>query len=239
MARKFLLIKVGSTIASLLDQGSDFEDWFIAGSGLTADEFEVCVLHLHEPLPELESIGGIIITGSAAYVTDLESWNYTGADYLRRAHAQQIPILGVCYGHQLIAWAFGGEVNFHPLGREIGSVSIARTLASRGDLLFEQLPQEFKVQVSHQQTVTRLPEDAVLLAQSDFESNQAFRLGGCCWGLQFHPEFSDEVMKAYIRERRDVIAEEGLNPDALLEQVVATPEAAGLIERFVQIAWDI
>lgn len=236
MDKKILIMKTGSTVASLLEMGEDFEDWFISAAGGSGDEFEVCCLHLGQVLPELESVAGIIITGSAAYVTELEAWNYIGADYLRDAHRQAIPILGVCYGHQLIAWAFEGGVDFHPAGREIGTVQIELAEAAAEDALLQRLPPIFNAQTSHQQTVTRLPATAVLLASNEFEAHHAYRLGNTTWGLQFHPEFSDRVIRVYIEERRDAIVAEGLDPQALLARVKPTPESASLIKRFIEIA---
>ncbi|MCH7817130.1 MAG: glutamine amidotransferase [Proteobacteria bacterium] len=235
MAKQFLIIKTGTTIPSLLANTEDFEDWFILGSGRRRCEFLVCSIHLHQALPRLATIDGIIITGSPAYLTDLESWNYIAADYLRNAHADEIPILGVCYGHQLVAWTFGGSVDFHRGGREIGTVEIKLTASAKSDPLFASLPDKFKAQVSHQQTVTQLPEEAVLLAENNFERHHAFRLGLSTWGVQFHPEFSDAVTRAYISERRVALTAEGLDPDRLLRDTVPTPEAAGLIRHFVQI----
>jgi len=230
--KTLLIIKTGNTIASLRNEGEDFEDWFISGSGLPAGEFTVRSLFLGEPLPELAATAGIIVTGSPAYVTDLEPWNEIAAAYLRDAHERGIPILGVCYGHQLLAWAFGGEVGFHPSGREIGSVPVELTAAAAQDALLGMLPAKFIAQVSHQQSILRLPDQATLLAYSDFEPHHAFRIGSTSWGIQFHPEFSPQVTAAYINERSDDLVAEGHSPDKLLSQVSASPEAATLIQHF-------
>lgn len=230
--KTLLIIKTGNTIASLRNQGEDFEDWFIAGSGLPASAFTVRSLFLGEPLPELAVTAGIIVTGSPAYVTDLEPWNEIAAAYLRDAHDRSIPILGVCYGHQLLAWAFGGDVGFHPSGREIGSVQVELTSAAEQDALLGMLPAKFIAQVSHQQSVLSLPDKATLLAYNDFEPHHAFRIGETSWGIQFHPEFSAQVTAAYIKERRDDLLEEGHSPEQLLAQVSASPEAATLIQHF-------
>ena len=230
--KTLLIIKTGNTIASLRNQGEDFEDWFIAGSGLPASAFTVRSLFLGEPLPELGATAGIIVTGSPAYVTDLEPWNEIAAAYLRDAHDRSIPILGVCYGHQLLAWAFGGEVGFHPSGREIGSVQVELTPAAEQDALLGMLPVKFVAQVSHQQSVLSLPDQATLLAYNDFEPHHAFRIGDTSWGIQFHPEFSAQVTAAYIEERRDDLVEEGHSPEQLLAQISASPEAASLIQHF-------
>lgn len=236
MSNKILIIKTGSTVPSLLAKGEDFEDWFIAASGQSASEFLCCSIHLGEQLPELSNVDGIIITGSPAYLTDLAPWNYIAADYLREAHKLEIPILGICYGHQLLAWAFEGEVGFHPEGREIGSVAINLTAAAESDPLLGGLESGFMAQVSHQQSVLQLPSAAVLLAVNSFEPNHGFRLGESTWGLQFHPEFSAEVMRTYINERQSAITSEGLDSDALLDQVRSTPESEALIQRFVRLA---
>ena len=230
--KTLLIIKTGNTIASLRNQGEDFEDWFIAGSGLPASAFTVRSLFLGEPLPELGATAGIIVTGSPAYVTDLEPWNEIAAAYLRDAHDRSIPILGVCYGHQLLAWAFGGEVGFHPSGREIGSVQVELTPAAEQDALLGMLPVKFVAQVSHQQSVLSLPDQATLLAYNDFEPHHAFRIGDTSWGIQFHPEFSAQVTATYIEERRDDLVEEGHSPEQLLAQISASPEAASLIQHF-------
>lgn len=235
MVKKILIMKTGSTLPSLLAKNEDFEDWFINGSGQEASKFTVCSIHLQEQLPALREISAIIITGSPAYLTDLEPWNETGADYIRMAHASDIPMLGVCYGHQLIAWAFGGKVGFHPQGREIGTVAIRKTADSDSDRLFRQLPREFCAQASHLQSVIDLPVEAVLLAANDFDPNHAFRLGKSTWSVQFHPEFTAAVTAAYIEERSVQIRSEGLDPEALQQNLQATPESAGLLKQFVEL----
>ena len=232
MSNKILIIKTGNTIASLLDENEDFEDWFIQGSGLESNRFICCAIDKGEALPATDDVVAAIVTGSPAYVTDLAPWNEIAADYLRILHEQQKPILGVCYGHQLLAWAFGGEVGFHPSGREIGTVDVELTQEAASDSLFGKLPQQFSAQASHLQSVLSLPAEAVLLARNSFDAHHAFRLGSSTWGIQFHPEFSARVMSAYIRERSDDIAREGLNVEELLERVDATPESAGLLQQF-------
>tara|TARA_R110002073_G_C9378435_1_gene572785 strand:- start:22 stop:741 length:720 start_codon:yes stop_codon:yes gene_type:complete len=235
MSDKILIIKTGNTISGLLDEGEDFEDWFIRGTGIDPSRFICSAVDRNEALPSIESVAATIVTGSPAYLTDLAPWNEIAAEYLRELHSRQKPILGVCYGHQLLAWAFGGEVGFHPRGREIGTVDISLSQHSDSDPLFTSTPREFRAQASHLQTVIRLPEEAILLARNDFEPHHGFRLGNTTWGVQFHPEFGAHVMRSYIRERKSDIAEEGLDAQDLLMDVEETPIAAALLERFVEI----
>ena len=235
MSNKILIIKTGNTIPSLLDENEDFEDWFIRGSGLDPSRFVCCAVDKSEALPAIDDVVAAIVTGSPAYVTDLAPWNEIAADYLRLLHARQKPILGVCYGHQLLAWAFGGEVGFHPDGREIGTVDVELTQEAASDRLFAKIPKQFSAQASHLQSVLSLPKEEVLLAKNSFDAHHAFRLGSSTWGVQFHPEFSASVMGTYIRERSDDIAREGLNVEELLAGVDATPVSAGLLQRFAAL----
>ncbi|MEQ8954000.1 MAG: glutamine amidotransferase [Gammaproteobacteria bacterium] len=235
MSRKILILKTGNTIPSLLQRGQDFEHWFIKSIGLAADKFQLVSVFLNQALPPLDEVEAIVSTGSPAYVTDLAPWNFVVAAYLREAFDRDIPQLGVCYGHQLLAWAFGGEVGFHPLGREIGTVPIRLSAAAAADPLFRGSPAQFQVQVSHQQTVMELPPGAVLLAANEFEPHHAFRLGDCAWGVQFHPEFDASIMDSYIRERRSALTAEGLDPETLLAQTRETAHAASLLHRFREL----
>lgn len=235
MSGKILIIKTGTTISSLLDEGEDFEDWFVRGTGLDSDRFICCAVDKGEALPSIDEIAATIVTGSPAYVTDLAPWNELGAEFLRAMHAQHKPILAVCYGHQLLAWAFGGEVGFHPGGREIGTVEVSLAAGSEEDLLFASVPKDFKAQASHLQSVLRLPDEAVLLAANSFDAHHGFRLGRTSWGVQFHPEFGAHIMRSYIRERKSDIAEEGLDVQDLLMDVEETPVASSLLVRFAEI----
>jgi GMP synthase (glutamine-hydrolysing) len=238
LTRTLLIIKTGNTIPSLRQQGEDFEDWFIAQSGYPVEAFTVRSLFLGEPLPDLADTAGIIVTGSPAYVTDLEPWNDIAAGYLRDAHEREVPVLGVCYGHQLLAWAFGGDVGFHPAGREIGSVAVHTTDAASDDRLFAELPAQFTAQVSHQQSVLGLPQGAILLASNDFDPHHAFRLGQTSWGVQFHPEFNAGITRAYITARQDDLRAEGLPVEHLLQSARPSPESAALLRRFCALALE-
>lgn len=241
MSLPVLIIKTGNTVSSLLDKGEDFEHWFCKGLGIAFDDRQendsVIVRNVHEgeDLPLVDSIRGVIITGSPAYLTDLAQWNFQTAEFVRKAHSAGIPQLGVCYGHQLIAWAFGGEVGFNPGGREIGTVPIELSPEAYSDELFNGLPAQLYAQASHQQSVLRLPENSVLLGANNFDAHHCFRFGETTWGIQFHPEFDEDITRAYINERRADISAEGLDPEQLLSELKETPESASLLERFAEI----
>lgn len=235
MGKPLLIMKTGNTISALQKLGVDFEDWFCAGLGLTTDEVVVVSVHEGQPLPAPDSVSAVVVTGSPAYVTDLEKWNFSAATFIKEIHAQQIPMLGVCYGHQLIAWAFGGKVDFHAGGREIGTVLIDFSAAAENDRLFQSLPARIAVNVSHQQSVIELPAAAVRLASNDFDPNHGFRMGESTWCVQFHPEFSKEITQAYILARQVDIDGEGLDAAALHQAVLETPESADILRRFMLI----
>ena len=235
MTKPLLIMKTGNTIGPLRELGVDFEDWFCEGLGLSAQEVVVVSVHQGQQLPAPDSISAVVITGSAAYVTDLEEWNFIAGKFIKEVYTLQIPMLGVCYGHQLIAWAFGGKVDFHARGREIGTVSIEFSTAAQSDRLFQGLPKTIAVNVSHQQSVIELPAEAVRLASNGFESNHGFRLGESTWGVQFHPEFSQKIIRAYILARHIDIDAEGLDASALSHGALDTPASAGILRRFMSI----
>ena len=236
--QKILIVKTGSTVKSLLDAGEDFEHWFVQGCGLAENQYEVKSVFAGAGLSSPSDYSGIIVSGSPAYVTDLAPWSENTAEFLHRAVELKVPVLGICYGHQLLAHALGGTVDFHPGGREIGTVAIQLNEHGQADSLLRDLPVCFSAQVSHSQTVTRLPKNACLLAGNEFEPHHAFRVGENAWGLQFHPEFSQRVIKAYIDERRAELVSERLDPDQLLRNIRPATHAASLLKRFVEMAFE-
>jgi GMP synthase (glutamine-hydrolysing) len=179
-----------------------------------------------------------VITGSHAMVTDNLPWSVGLEQWVRRLLDSQIPVFGICYGHQLLAQAAGGRVDYHPGGEEIGTVAV-RLLPECGvDPIFRGLPDSFLVHVSHSQTVTRLPESAVRLASNEYEPNHAFRIGECAWGVQFHPEYSIPIMKSYIEEQKKELVEMGLDVSRLLDSVSDTPVAAEILWNFGRYAME-
>ncbi len=234
--KPILILKTGQTIEALLRQGEDFEDWIVAGAQLQAGDYCVCDAYSGASFPAIASLAGIIVTGSPAMVTEREPWSEACAQFLREAFEINLPILGICYGHQLIAHACGGEVGYHPQGREIGTVAIQLLETAKTDPLFDALPGPFLGHTTHSQSVLRLPPNAVLLAKSQHDPHQAFRLGDNAWGVQFHPEFRADHMRAYIEARQEELLEEKFDVQMLRSGVKATPEATSLLQRFVQLA---
>lgn len=200
IARKPLVIfKVGSTYPDIAAELGDFEHWIAAGLPAGAPPVAVVDPLAGDRLPRAEDVAGIIVTGSHSMVTDREPWSEQVADWLRGAVAAELPVLGICYGHQLLAHALGGEVDNHPQGIELGTIEVERTAAAQNDPLFAALPQRFAAQSAHRQSVRRLPAGAVLLAGNAFEPHHAYRVGARAWGVQFHPEFSAAATAAYVR----------------------------------------
>lgn len=186
-------------------------------------------------LPAPNDIAGAVIAGSNAMVTDRAAWSEALSFWLAELVAQSTPILGICYGHQLLAHALGGEVGYHPKSFEIGIVGVCRTNSAKADILFKEIPAQFPVQVIHRQSVLRLPKEAVLLAGNDFEPHHAFRVGENAWGIQFHPEFSSDVMRSYIDPLAADLQKNGADVDKMAATVASTDAAAGMLKTFAAI----
>jgi GMP synthase (glutamine-hydrolysing) len=229
-----LIVKTGTARTALGDADSDFEDWFARGLGRPV---QVCSVFEGDELPAPHAVGGVVVTGSAAMVSDGDEWAETTAAWLRNAIGAGVPILGVCYGHQLLAHALGGRVGPNPRGREIGTIEVSLTDAAAADPLFGGLPARLDVQATHMESVLELPPGAALLASSALDPHHAFRIPGRpAWGLQFHPEFSAAATRRYTEAKRHDMLAEGLNPDRLLAGVRETPVGTEILVRFADLA---
>lgn len=232
--RPFLIIKTGSTFGPAARTMGDFEHWTARTMGLTNDQWHAVNVQAGEPLPDPADYAGCAITGSHDMVTDPHPWIEETADWLRRAVAGEMPLFGICFGHQLLAHALGGESGYHPDGPEIGTVPVTLTDAAADDPLFSVLPRTFPAHVTHSQTALALPPGAVLLGASGHDPHQAVRFAPSCWGVQFHPEFSAEATRHYVREQADKLSARGQDPAMVEAAVIETPESTSLMERFVQ-----
>jgi len=230
--KPLLVIKPGSKLAELTNVPGDFDDWILAGMQWQGPVLR-CLPHENGILPAIDSVAGVVITGSGAMVTDHEPWMEINADWLRKA-LDQLPILGICFGHQLLAYALGGDVAYNPRGVEVGCVDIRLTKAAADDPLLQGLPRQFRANASHMQSVTCLPPGAVLLAESEMERHHAFRVGDRAWGLQFHPEFNATVTARYIDNYQAALEQQQADIPQLQQALTATPEAAQILRRFAQ-----
>jgi GMP synthase (glutamine-hydrolysing) len=165
-------------------------------------------------------------------LTDDPRWSLRTQDWLEDLLACDVPVLGICYGHQLLAQALGGKVGWSSTGGEIGTITVDLTAESRRDPLCASLPEQLIVQSSHSQSVLELPPDARLLAHNAREPVQGFVWESNAWGFQFHPEFNAEISRAYIEDDREKLEIQGRDPAELLDAVRDTDHGTTLLRCF-------
>jgi GMP synthase (glutamine-hydrolysing) len=230
MSRRVILLYVvgAPSSPSVRERFGNFADWFQAllaqHEDVEARAFDATLGHL----PDLAGVDGIVITGSPSSLTTPEPWMGPALSLVRTALDGQTPLLGVCFGHQLIGAALDGRVIRNPLGWELGSYEIALSDAGRDDPLFAGLPARFHVNFSHQDIVA---EDSLahvpgarVLAGNAKAAVQALAVGPRLRGVQFHPEFSGPVTAAYVEARREMLtadAEQRHAPDELPDRLLA------------------
>ncbi|MDM0045958.1 glutamine amidotransferase [Variovorax dokdonensis] len=247
-ARTFLIVKAGATFDELREERGDFEDWFKAGlqSGLagqpnaSTDKSAGVPIQVLDPRttsdwPSPDHVAGVVLTGSHSMVTDREPWSERTGQWVAELVRAKVPVLGICYGHQLLADALGGEAGNHPVGMELGTVEVETHAQAAHDPLFAELPSRFDAHVVHRQSALRLPPEAVTLASNAFEPHHAFRIGPNAWGLQFHPEFDEAAMRGYVDRIAATRNDSQEASEATHVRVGPTPHAAGLLPRFAQI----
>jgi len=232
--RPILILKAGTTLPAVREKHGDFERWFIDAIGPSAERFAVVDPRAGGRLGAPGDYAGAIVTGSSSSMTAPEPWFEGAIDFLRRAVDADLPTLGVCFGHQMLAVALGGRVEKNPNGREIGTVPIELTDAGAADPLFDGLPRAFTVQATHTDAVTELPAGAVLLASNERCSVQAFAVGRRVRTVQWHPEFTTSVVRGYIEGRKDLIEAEGLDPEALWVRATDTDSGRRILRNFDQ-----
>jgi GMP synthase (glutamine-hydrolysing) len=239
--KPILILKTGESLAPVKAAHGDFEVWIARGLGVPLDEVAVAAVYQGDALPDPETICGVVVTGSPGMVTDREAWSEASAAWLAKlVEVDAMPVLGLCYGHQLIAHGLGGEVGTNPKGREAGSVEV-RFLPPEGDASLAPLfaSGTHRGHMSHLESVLRLPAGAEVLAETDLEPHAALRFGPRQWGVQFHPEFDRGIMRAYVAARREILEGEGIDPDALHDAAVETPELALILKRFANLVGEV
>jgi GMP synthase (glutamine-hydrolysing) len=166
----------------------------------TQDSIQVD-LSKRERLPgTLQDIEAIISFGGPMNVYEENKYPFLKEEdeFLKKALKEEVPILGICLGAQLLAKACGAKVKKAPQ-KEIGWHKVNLTESAKDDPLFENLPSELDVFQWHEDTF-EIPKDGVLLAESEACPNQAFRFGSNAYGIQFHIEVTPDMVESWINE---------------------------------------
>lgn len=141
-----------------------------------------CEIHPFNKMPHIDSdVKGVILSGSPASVRDAEAPKPDLS-----AIKGRLPLLGVCYGAQYLAMAYGGEVEGAP-SREYGRAML--TVVAPEDPLMKGMPSPTQVWMSHGDTITRVPANYEIIGSTSNVRVAAYHIGGeMTWGIQFHPE---------------------------------------------------
>jgi GMP synthase (glutamine-hydrolysing) len=185
MSEKIIILDFGSQVTQLI--------------GRRVREMNVyCEIHPFNKLPNIDSsVKGIILSGSPASVRDPQA-----PDIDLTPFKGKLPLLGICYGAQLMAKKYGGEVNAS-LAREYGRAEVNVTDSSCA--LFRGIPERSQVWMSHGDTIAKLPEGARAIACSDNIPYAAYRFGGeDTYAVQFHPEvfhtkYGPEILENFVK----------------------------------------
>jgi GMP synthase (glutamine-hydrolysing) len=183
---------------------------------------------------------GVVVTGSRASVYWDEEWIGNLVDRVADAHDRGLPILGVCFGHQVLAEALGGrvegmdrfEIGYNEVRRTTGGTESEERPADGG--LLAGVGEEFTVFTTHGDRVVDLPPGASTFAENEYGVH-GFRVGEA-YGVQFHPEYDPETAREVTRGKEDRLGSERVS--AVLEGITeenfaAACEAKTLFDNFL------
>ncbi|MDP3408146.1 type 1 glutamine amidotransferase [Bosea sp. (in: a-proteobacteria)] len=190
----------------------------------------------------LQSYDGIVLTGSALHIYQIEPAVTRQIELMRAIYASGTPCFGSCWGIQMGAVAAGGTVTANPNGREVGFArKITPSEAGRNHPLLAGRPAAFDAPAIHLDTVVQPPHGTTILASNAYSQVQAAEIrheGGVFWGVQYHPEFPLRQVASILGRMVPVLIEEGFRSDeAAAETWLAELRALDADKSRQDLAW--
>jgi GMP synthase-like glutamine amidotransferase len=227
---KLSIILTGDVPAPLRAQfgpyAAMFQNMFETAGGNV--DFEVIRAFDGDVLPDPAQLQAILITGSAAGVYDDLPWLEPLRQFIRGAYAARTPMLGICFGHQIMADALGGDVRKSEKGWGLGRHTY-RVVDRPG--FMADAPETLSIACSHQDQVIVPPPEAEVILASDFTPNAGLTYrSGRALSFQPHPEFADDYTLALAEMRR------GLVPEAVVDaasESLARPSDSALVGGYI------
>ena len=190
-----------------------------------------CALSQQYP-EDIDACDAYLITGSKFSAYEEVAWIGHLKQFVRDCYAREKKLIGICFGHQLIAHALGGDVRKSEKGWGVGLIRSEITHSSAW--LSPELD-VFSLLVNHQDQVTRLPRDAALIATNNFCPVSSYQVNQSILTFQGHPEFSPDYLQYLIAKRRQDIGESVYRQAiASLEQPVDHEQVAKWIVNFIR-----
>ncbi len=173
-------------------------DWLAAAGA----ELDVVVPPADRLPAGLDGYAGLVVLGGYMGANDDfdHPWLADVRRLLAAAVSRRLPTFAICLGGQLLAVATGGSVVVGEDGPEVGPHLVAKRDVGWTDPLFAELPFMPDVLQFHSDVIDRLPANSALLASATRYPNQAFRIGRCAYGLQFHIETTTELVLRWARD---------------------------------------
>ena len=181
----------------------------------------VCRPYAGDELPPLEEYDALVVLGGPMAATDPHPWLAPLRDLIREAATTGLPTFGICLGHQVCAVAFGGTVEPNPRGQQLGLLEVGWSDAAADDVLLGPLSTPRRAVQWNDDLVTRLPDDAVVLAVTPEGETQAARFAPSVWGVQWHPEVDRAVLDAWASDDEERHVAAGIDQEQVLAEIGA------------------
>jgi GMP synthase-like glutamine amidotransferase len=201
------ILQCDATNENFRDEHGDYPGMFISLFQSIDPELQFTVfdVRLGQYPQTPQECDAYLITGSRFSVYDDEAWIHKLEKFVVELHSEKHPLLGICFGHQMIARALGGKTEKAAQGWGVGVQSYRKTKTKSW---LNPALENFSLLAVHQDQVTELPEGAELIAESEFCPNAAFMIDDHILTFQAHPEFEKAYSKVLLVLREQILGPE-------------------------------